>query len=140
MSALTNASAFFHACESLKGWDECKQYVADDAGFSAQSEPLVDVSTVKDYVDWMTGFGNVTAAGCNYELHSSSYDNENSTAIFFATFTGSHVGEGGPVPPTNKTTNSHYVYVLKMNADDKIESMQKIWNAPWAMREFGWID
>ena len=25
------------------------------------------------------------------------------------------------------------------NADDKIERMVKVWNAPWAMRELGWI-
>jgi hypothetical protein len=30
------------------------------------------------------------------------------------------------------------VYVLKMNGDDKIESMQKVWNAPWALKELGW--
>jgi len=43
MSAFDNATSFFHACESLKGWDGCKQYVGADAPFSAQSEPLVDV-------------------------------------------------------------------------------------------------
>ncbi len=48
------------------------------------------------------------------------------TATFFATFTGSHVGEEGPVPPTHKTTNTHYVYVLTMNGDDKIARMCKV--------------
>lgn len=139
MSTFANANSFFHACESLKGWDECQKYVADGATFNAQSEPLVELATVKDYVDWMTGFGSITAAGCSYDVHTSSFDDENATAIFFATFTGTHVGEGGPVPPTNKQTNSHYVYVLKMNADDKVEAMQKVWNAPWAMRELGWM-
>ena len=139
MSSFENATKFFHACESLKGWDECQQYVADGASFFGQCEPLVEISTVEDYVHWMTGFGSTTAAGCSYDLHSSSYDEENATAIFFATFTGTHVGEGGPVPPTNKETNSHYVYVLKMNSNDKIDGMQKVWNAPWAMRELGWM-
>ncbi len=46
MSAFENATQFFHACESLKGWEGCKQYVAPEALFSAQCEPLVDVSTV----------------------------------------------------------------------------------------------
>jgi len=139
MSAFDNATKFFHACESLQGWAGCQQYTADGAGFSAQSEPLVDTHTVEDYCNWIQGFGSVTAAGCSYDLHTSSFDDATNTAIFFATFTGSHVGDGGPVPPTNKETNTQYVYILKMNADGKVESMQKVWNAPWAMRELGWM-
>ena len=139
MSAFDNATSFFHACESLKGWDGCKQYVTADAPFSAQSEPLVDVKTVQGYADWMKGFGTTTAKGCSYDLHGRAYDEKSKTALFFATFTGSHVGEGGPVPPTHKTTNSHYVYVLTMNGDDKVARMTKVWNAPWAMKELGWM-
>ena len=139
MYAFENATDFFHACESLEGWAGCQQYVAADASFSAQSEPLVDIDTVQGYTEWMAGFGKTTAAGCSYNLHSSSYDEANKTAMFFATFTGSHVGEGGPVPPTNQETNSHYVYVLMMNDDDKIGKMVKVWTAPWAMKELGWM-
>ena len=139
MSAFDNATSFFHACESLKGWDGCKQYVAADAPFSAQSEPLVDVKTVQGYVDWAKDFGSITAKGSSYDLHASAYDEKSKTALFFATFTGSHVGEGGPVPPTHKTTNSHYVYILTMNGDDKVARMTKVWNAPWAMNELGWM-
>ena len=84
--------------------------------FSAQSS-LVDVKTVQGYSDWMMGFGTTTAKGYSYDLHASAYDEKSKTALFFATFTGSHVGEGGPVPPTHKTTNTHYVYVLTMNGD-----------------------
>jgi hypothetical protein len=139
MSAFDNATKFFHACESLEGWAGCEQYVAGGASFSAQCEPLVDIHTVEDYANWLAGFGSVTAAGCSYDLHTSAYDDANATAIYFATFTGSHVGDGGPVPPTGKQTISQYVYVLKMNRDDKVESMQKVWNAPWAMTELGWM-
>ncbi len=60
MSAFDNATRFFHACESLKGWEGCKE------------------------------------------------------------------------------TNTHYVYVVTMNEDDKVEKMCKIWNAPWALKELGW--
>jgi hypothetical protein len=139
MSALENATNFFHACESVKGWDECSQYVAHDAYFTAQSEPLIDITTVEEYVHWMTNFGENIAPGCNYELHSSAYDDATATAVFFATFTGKHTGDGGPVPATHKETNTNYVYILTMNGDDKISRMQKVWNAPWAMRELGWI-
>ena len=139
MSSFENATKFFHACDTAKGWQECSQYVEPDAPFTAQSEPLVDIKTIEAYVDWMTAFGTVTVPGCSYDLHASAYDEANKTAVFFATFTGTHSGEGGPVPPTNKETNTHYVYVLNMNDDGKITGMQKVWNAPWAMRELGWM-
>ncbi len=138
MSAFENATQFFHSCESLKGWEGCKQYVAPDAPFSAQCEPLVDVSTVEAYTEWMVALGS-TLEGCTCDLHTSSYDEAKKTATFFATFTGRHVGEGGPVPPTNKETNTHYVYVLTMNDEGQIEKMVKIWNAPWALKELGWM-
>lgn len=51
MSAFNNATKFFHACESVKGWAECEQYVAEGAAFSAQCEPLVDIKTVEEYVN-----------------------------------------------------------------------------------------
>lgn len=139
MSAFENATKFFHACESLTGWEGCKQYVATDAPFSAQSEPLVDIKTVQGYVDWVTGFGTITAKGSSYVLNASAYDEKSQTALFFATITASHVGEGGPVPPTHKTTKSHYVYLLTMNGDDKVTRMTKVWNAPWALKELGWM-
>ena len=138
MSAFETATKFFHACESLKGWEGCKQYVAPGAKFTAQSEPLVDIDSVEGYTEWMAGLGNNPLAGCSYDLHASSYDESSKTALFFATFNGTHTGEGGPIPATNKQTNSHYVYVLTMNEDDQISSMVKVWNAPWALVELGW--
>ena len=58
MTALDNATKFFHACENLKGWEGCKEYVADAATFTAQCEPLVDLKTVEGYCDWMAGVGS----------------------------------------------------------------------------------
>ena len=139
MNAFENANKFFHNCESAKGWDACKEYVGENAKFSAQSEPLTEVTTVKAYVDWMAGLGTVTMPGCSYDLHASAFDEENNTAIYFATFNGTHSGEGGPIPPTNETTHTDYVYALRMNSDGKVESMTKILNASWALRELGWM-
>ena len=139
MDLLENAEKFFHNCESAKGWEACKDYVAQNAKFNAQSEPLVEITAIKDYVDWMAGLGGITMPGSSYEINASAYDEGKNTVLFFATFTGTHSGEGGPIPPTNKTTNSHYVYALKMNGDGKVESMTKIWNASWALRELGWM-
>ena len=139
IKSFENATNFFHACESLKGWSGCKQYVQKDASFIAQCEPLIGIDTVEAYCEWMAALGSITTPGATYELHTSSYDETTRTAIFFGTFIGKHTGEGGPVPPTHKETKTHYVYVLTMNEDDLIEKMVKIWNAPWAMKELGWL-
>jgi len=139
MSAIENATNFFHACDSANGWDECSQYVAEGASFHAQSEPLVDITTVEGYANWMAGFGKNVVPGSSYEIHSSAFDDNTKTAVFFATFTGKHTGDGGPIPPTNKETNTHYVYIFSMNDEDKIAKMQKVWNAPWALKELGWM-
>jgi hypothetical protein len=139
MSGFENATKFFHACESVKGWDECSKYVELDASFSAQCEPLVEIKTVVEYVNWMTNFCETIAPESSYKLHSSAYDDATRTATFFATFTLKHTGEGGPVPPTNRETNTEYVYIFTMTGDDKIQRIQKVWNAPWAMRELGWV-
>jgi hypothetical protein len=138
MPAFGNATAFFHACEGLQGWEGCEKFVAENAVFSAQSEPLVDISLVKDYCEWMAGLGNGPLAGCGYSIHSSAWDAGSRTALFFATFNGQHNGEGGPVPPTGQTTHSHYVYAITMDDDNKVCAMTKVWNAPWALKELGW--
>ena len=139
MTPYETASRFFHACESLEGWAGCQQYVADNAQFNAQCEPLVDVNTVQAYCDWLAGLGGGPLNGCSYQLHSSAYDEPNNTALFFGTFNGTHVGEGGPVPATQQSTSTDYVYAITMNGAGKVSKMVKVWNAPWALRELGWM-
>ena len=140
MSAFENAKKFFDACEAPKGWEGCKEYVEDGATFVAQSEPLADTTTIEAYSDWMHGFGTVTSPEATYDLHAAAWDESTRSAMFFATYNAKHTGEGGPVPPTNREAHSHYVYIVKMSDNDKVASMTKVWNAPWAMRELGWIE
>jgi len=138
MSAIDNARSFFDACESAEGWAGCQQYVEDGATFSAQCEPLTEVSTVEEYTEWLAGFVKGVAPGASYSIHASAFDENSNTAIFFATFTGTHTADGGPVPPTNKETNSQYVYCLTMSDAGKVRKMVKIWNSTWALAELGW--
>lgn len=138
MKAFEHASLFFHACESAQGWEACRGFVAPGATFEAQCEPLTDVHTVEQYCEWMAAGGNGPFKGSSYRLKASAYDAVRRVAMFYGRFTARHVGEGGPVPPTGKETDTDYVYIFTMDADDRIAKLVKVWNAGWAMRELGW--
>jgi predicted ester cyclase len=132
------ARAFFDACESGGGWEACSPHCRPDATFAAQAEPLAEVRTLKDYAEWMKALLGFVPDG-RYELRSFAVDAERNNVCAYAVFSGTHSGEGGPLPPTGRSTSSDYVYVMEF-ADGKIRHMTKIWNAGFAMRELGWID
>ena len=139
MSSMTEtARAFFEACEAGKGWDACSGYCTADAGFAAQSEPLAEVKTLAAYAEWMKGLLGFIPDG-RYELGAFATDEARRCVVAYAQFLGTHSGEGGPCPPTGKSTRTDYVYVMQFDAAGKIRHMTKIWNAPWAMRELGWM-
>ena len=139
MSSFENAKTFFDNCESARGWEACKDFVADGASFAVQSDAMAAIKTVKEYVEAMAGLGGVTMPGSSYKLNASAWDASNNTALVFATFIGTHSGDGGPVPPTNKTTHSDYVFAMQMNDDGKVKHITKIWNSSWAFNELGWM-
>jgi predicted ester cyclase len=130
------AHALFDACETGAGWEVCRQYCTPDATFSAQAEPLVDVDTLEQYTDWMKGLLTPLPDG-RYEVKSFAADTERSNVIAYAVFSGTHTGEGGPCPPTGKSANADYVYVMDFDGD-RIRHMTKIWNAGITLRQLGW--
>ena len=64
-------------------------------------------------------------------------DQERNNVAVYAVFSGTHSGEGGPMPPTGKSTSTDYVYVMDFK-DGKISQMTKIWNSGLAMKDLGW--
>src|SRR5919112_386548 len=130
------ARAFFEACETGGGGDACSAFCTADASFSAQAEPLAEVHTLRDYAEWMKGLLGFMPDG-RYELKSFATDSEHHNVCAYAVFSGTHSAEGGPVPPTGKSTSSDYVYVMDFT-DGKISHMTKIWNAGLAMKDLGW--
>lgn len=130
------AQSFFQACETGKGWDICQAYCTADATFSAQAGPLADVKTLRDYTEWMKGLLGFVPNG-RYTLKSFATDPDRGNVCAYAVFTGTHTGQGGPCPPTGKSTVSDYVYVMEFDGA-KIHHMTKIWNADWAVKELGW--
>ncbi len=141
MSATTGsitqtARAFFDACETGQGWAGCSAYCQPDASFAAQADPLADLQTLQQYAEWMKGLLMLVPDG-SYAVQSFATDQERNNVCAYAVFSGTHSGEGGPMPPTGKSTSSDYVYVMEFE-DGKISHMTKIWNAGWAMKELGW--
>jgi predicted ester cyclase len=130
------AQAFFDACEAGRGWDACKPYCTPDATFSAQAEPLLEIKTLAQYCDWMKGMTGLMP-DARYDLKAFATDAERNTVVAYAVFHATHTGEGGPVPPTGRSTSTDYVYVMQFQGG-KIAHMTKIWNAGYAMRELGW--
>jgi hypothetical protein len=136
MSPITDiARQFFIACEAGQGWDACHVYCTDNASFSAQAEPLADVTTLQTYCDWMKGLMTVLTDG-HYILKSFATDIERQNVSAYAVFIGTHLA-GGPCLPTGKTTHADYVYVMQFEGD-KISHMTKIWNAGLTLKELGW--
>lgn len=132
-----DAIAFFDACETGKGWEDCKSYCTDDASFSAQSGAIADITSLSDYCEWMKGLLTILPDG-RYDLKSFGVDEGRNAAVAYAVFSGTHTGEGGPVPATGKQTQSDYVYHMEFDGNGKISHMTKIWNDGAALAELGW--
>lgn len=132
-----DAFAFFDACETGKGWDECKDYCKADATFRCQSGALAEMTTLNDYCEWMKGmFGPMPEA--SYDLMVFATDTQRERVIAAAIFKGTHTGEGGPVAPTGKSTASDYAYIMESDGG-KVSHMTKIWNDGFALTELGWM-
>jgi predicted ester cyclase len=130
------AQQFFDACETGKGWNECKVYCHPGATFSAQAGALTGVNTLEGYTEWMKGLFTPVPDG-SYDLGAFAVDEDRNRVIAYAVFRGTHTGEGGPVPPTGKRVEADYVYVMDFDGD-RIRHMTKIWNDGVSLKQLGW--
>ena len=103
-----SAERFFDACETGGGWDSCKEFCHAEATFSAQASALEGVETLEAYTEWMKGLLTPVPDG-SYELRSFAVDEDRNNVSAFAVFSGTHTGEGGPVPPTGNRVEADYV-------------------------------
>ncbi len=81
----------------------------------------------------------VTAVGTHYKFHAQGNEEAKSNAVYFAVYHATHVGEGGPVVLTQKTTRSQFVHVLRMDSNNNAAHVVKAWEATWVLRELGWM-
>lgn len=136
MATITDIAAdFFMACETGKGWAGCSAYCTPGATFSAQAEPLAEMTTLEEYTGWMQGLLTVLTDG-SYEIKSFGTDAARQNVAVYAVFTGTHLA-GGPCPPTGKTVHADYVYVMQFEGD-RIAHMTKIWHSGLTLKALGW--
>jgi len=137
MSDITTiAKAFFDACETGGGWEACERYCTANATFSAQADALAGITSLRDYTEWMKGLLTFIPDG-RYEVKSFATDEERRNVAAYGIFHGTHTGEGGPCPPTGKSTSTDYVYVMQFEGD-KIGGVTKIWNDARVVKALGW--
>lgn len=130
------AKSFFDACETGKGWDGCKANCTPNATFAAQAEPLANIKSLAEYAEWMKGLLKILPDG-TYAVRAFATDDQRSSVTAYGVFSGTHTGQGGPVPPTGKKVASDYVYVMEFGGD-KIRHMTKIWHSGLALKALGW--
>ena len=130
------AGQFFTACEDGRGWEACRGFCHPGATFSAQAGALEGIDTLEAYTDWMQGMMTVIPDG-NYELRSLGVDEERNNVSAYGVYRGTHTGQGGPVPPTGRSFEADYVYVMQFEGD-RIRHLTKIWNDGMSLRQLGW--
>lgn len=137
MNSLKDVAArFFEACETGKGWAVCSDLCHADATFTAQAPALAEIKTVEAYTEWLKGLYTFVSPA-TYDLEAFAVDDERGTVISYAVFHGTHSGQGGPLPPTNKSCATDYCYVMKFEAG-RLRSMTKVWNDGFALKQLGW--
>ncbi|MGO1118452.1 ester cyclase [Rhodovibrionaceae bacterium A322] len=136
MAVTDVARDFFDACETGKGWDVCKSWCHEGAGFSCQADALAEVTSLSGYTEWMKGLLGPISDG-HYELKAFARDADSGSVVAFAVFHGTHNADGGPMAPTGKTVAADYVYVMDFDGD-KISHMTKIWNDGHSLKALGW--
>jgi predicted ester cyclase len=137
MTTIRNtAERFFEACETGKGWAGCQQYCHPTASFSAQAAALTGIATLEGYTEWMKGLFGPVPDG-RYELRAFAVDEERRNVTAYGVFRGTHSGNGGPVPPTGRSVEADYVYVMEFDGD-RIRRMTKIWNDTISLQQLGW--
>lgn len=133
-----DATKFFHACESAKGWDNCKEYVADNAEFICQAETYADVKTVKGYVTKIAEvYDAIFRDGASYELELVTH-NDDGVIAFFGTSIVKHTGPGGPVAPNGNTAHIHFAYFITPDENGKVARMIKVYDQAQGCLQLDW--
>ena len=120
MSILEIAENFFWPCDEGKGWEACRKYCHDDATFETEAETLAEVSTLKDYVEWMVEV-HTMMKDITFDIKAMAEDTNRDTVLIYAVFNGLIALETSPQP-----LKTDYVYAITFKKE-KISHVAKIW-------------
>ena len=81
------------------------------------------MKTLEGYADWMKGLFTPCLTRYEIVLRRRRPQQGRRPSASYTT----HNGPGGPVPPTGKSLEADYVYVMQFDGD-KIRHMTKVWN------------
>ncbi|QDQ96940.1 hypothetical protein [Tomitella fengzijianii] len=138
MGALETAQNFFHACESAKGWDECRRFAETDAQFHSPAGSYTGLTTLEAYCDQVAGAFATTFRGSTYALVASAYDADSGIALLQGMSYAQHTGDGGPVAPTRKMAEIPFVYSIRINSENKITRLEKLYDESASRELLGW--
>ena len=142
--AFEDCKSFLYYLDSGKGFEACQAYcIEGGASFECQCETLADIKTVKDYALWMQELVGQAMHGFTRKVHFVAYCEESNTVAYVATLHGKHAtSDSSPgVPPNVPEMHTDYTYLVRLSdaEDGKVESVKKIWNDFYALKQAGWI-
>ena len=114
----------FDACESGKGWTVCQQHCTPNATFTCQATDalpgpaVTECSTIEAYTNWMAGVCSNMGDKASFTIEAQGFDDSTNNALVFATFGGF----------------SHYVYMMHVDGEGKVDAMTKCWNDAHAFK------
>ncbi len=129
------AKNFFDDLEKGKGPEVTKKYLADNTVFQCDCLPQKNLI---EYSQMMKNLVDGPLPDFKYNIISiTSNDND---VVFYATFTATHSGKGGPIEPSNppKKCEGTYVYKITFDNNNKITKMEKCFDIFTAFNGLGW--
>jgi ketosteroid isomerase-like protein len=120
------AIAFFDALERGAGWQVCRRWCHEDAGFACQAEALAGISTLQAYAGWMAALYDHVPDG-HYDLKTVATSVDGTECVLFAVFRGTAAtAEGG-----TRDLAENYVYVIRFDGG-RVRHLTKVWNDRFA--------
>ena len=116
------AMAFFDALERGAGWEVCRRWCKDDAGFACQADALAEVTRLSDYAAWMQALYERIPDG-RYDLKAAGAAEDGTHYMVFAVFRGTLTGADG----ASRALAQDYVYVMRYE-EGSVAHLTKIWN------------
>ena len=115
MATITEtARSFFDACEEGRAGKGAARSVMRMRRFRRRPNRLPMFTRCAGYTEWMKGITSVLPDS-SYVVKAFATDAERNSVSGFGVFSGTHTGEGGPVPPTGKRASADYVYVMEFD-------------------------